>query len=451
MALEKVLLLEDEEILRKNLEQQLGVRYDLASVAGLAAAQEKLSQEAFDLIITEVTLPDGTATDLLRQLPSPPGRPLVVVISAFGAVETAVECLLQGAFAYVLKPFSSHHLEAVLEKTEAFARLSKVSRHLSRGSVADSTSEQLGRSPAMAQLRTQLRQVAQTQATVLIQGETGVGKELAARVLFEQSPRSAGPFIRVDCTALADDLLHEELFGLGAAVSPGTTRKREGCFELAQGGTILLDEIAVISPALQAKLLDLLQKQELPRGPGKPPLPLDARLIATTNRLLQEKVKRGEFREDLFLALNIVPVMVPPLRERKEDIPLLAEHFRQRFVRQLGLETLAISPSCLSALQQYSWPGNVRELQNAVQRAMLLAGSGGVLQPEHFGLAAPALGPGVSTASVESAEADSIAEMERKHIFAVLEKYHGNRTHAATRLGISIRTLRNKLRSYKSE
>jgi DNA-binding NtrC family response regulator len=451
MPLNKVLLLVTDEVPRQDLEQQLQPRYDLASVATLAAAQHKLAKEDFDLIIADVELLQGTETEWLDQLQARPSGPLLVVISAFGSVESAAALLNQGAFAYFLKPFSSHQLNAVLKKAEAHAHLLKVNAWFSRRFLPGPNSELLGQSPAMEQLRTLIRKVAPTQATVLIQGESGVGKELVARALFAQSPRAGATFIKVDCAALPETLLERELFGPGHAAPRSSTSTGEGCFQLADGGTILLDEIGLISAPAQAKLLRFLQKQEIEGTNRKHPLHIDTRIIATTNRCLEEQVKRGEFREDLFLALGIVPITVPPLRDHLEDVPLLAEHFRKRFSRQRGVDTLAIPASCLNALRSYSWPGNVRELQNAVERAVIFSAEGGAWQPEHFGFPAQQGDAAGTAPSAETGEADSLNAIEKKHIFTVLEKCKGNRTHAAARLGISIRTLRNKLRGYKGE
>jgi len=431
MLIQRILLLEDEETLRADLEKILRSQYELVSVPTLAKAQEKLSRVPFDLIITETTLKDGTALELLEHIHSRVPLPLVLVISASGSMGSAVECLNHGAFTCVLKPFSRQQIEAVMTKAEDHARLVKVAQLLSQGPAG---AEEIGHSPAIEQLRALVRKVARTEAIVLIQGESGVGKELVARSLFAQSPRASAPFIKFDCAANSDSAA--ELLG-----APG----RAGLLELARGGTILLDEIALLPASAQLKLFRVLEKREIDREKGKP-LAIDVRIIATTNRRLEENVRRGQFREDLFLALNIVPITVPPLRERPDDIPLLAEYFRERSSRRYGTETPPFPPATLNALQQHSWPGNIAELEHATERALLLAGKGEPVLPDHFGLARFEEAKAVPT----SAEADSLARMEKNHIFAVLEKCDGNRTHAAVRLGISIRTLRNKLREYKA-
>ena len=447
MAFDKVLLVLDDDVSRKDLETQLQSRYDVGAVATTAAARNKLSKENFDLIIADVALVNGE-DKLFEELKSSSTAPVLLVISEFGQVESAVEALNQGAFAYLLRPFSSRQLDAILKKTEEQAHLLKVKEHLNRGNLPDLDTEPLGQSSAINRMRALIRKVARTDATVLIQGESGAGKEFAARAIFAQSPRAGATFIKVDCAAIPEKLLEATLFGSGSAApgSKGSHCAGAGCFELARGGAILLDEISLIPPSVQAKLLAVLQKKEIDGARGKRPLAIDARIIATTNRHLEEQVKRKELREDLYLALNIVPIIVPPLRDRKDDIPLLVEHFRQRFSRQRGIETLALSPACLNVLQNYSWPGNVRELQSTVERAVLL--SEGALHPEHFGISVPSQAES-SADSPETEQSESLAEIEKQHIFAVLDKCDGNRTHAAMRLGISIRTLRNKLRDYK--
>ena len=311
--------------------------------------------------------------------------------------------------------------------------------------------ELTGHSPLMDQLRTLIRKVARTNATVLIQGEPGAGKERVARALVEQSPRAGAAVLTLDCAGLPESALDLRLFGAHpASASASAAAESAGAFELAQGGTIILKEPALIPLPLQARLLRVLQKQEIER-PGLAAFPIDVRLLALTNRRLDELVKRNEFREDLYLALSIVPIILPPLRDRFEDIPELAEYFRQTAGRRCGRETLPITPALAHALQNYSWPGNVRELENAIARAVLLAPPGGALQAEHLGLGSAGPACESSAGQPPDGQDDSLAAMEKKHIFAILEKCGGNRTHAAGRLGISIRTLRNKLREYKTD
>jgi two-component system, NtrC family, response regulator AtoC len=462
MPIEKIIVLEDDLIVRKNLEQQLrNRRYDVAAVGTIAAAQELLAKDNFDLIFLDVRLPDGEGTELLRQLQSRPVKPIAVVITGFGSIESAVCCMRDGAFDYLIKPFSNDQIDFTLRKAEEFTQLVKVNRYLS--TEDDEGYELFGVSAPMEQLRQLIRKVARTQATVLIHGESGTGKELVARAIYRESPRSGAPFIRVNCAAIPENLIESEFFGHEKGAFTGALNKREGRFELAHGGTILLDEISEISPQVQAKLLRVLQERELERVGGSRTIKVDVRVIATTNRNLEQSVDRKEFRQDLYFRLNVVPIYVPPLRERREDILFLAEKFIQRFARKHGVKVGSISPACAAVLQGHNWPGNVRELQNVIERGVILCGDGEDLQPSHLGFGAPSVAvaaqaisssaapaPAVPAASVtgEVGEVVPLGEIEKRHILQVVEHCGGNRTHAAQKLGISIRTLRNKLNEY---
>src|SRR5713226_9856064 len=278
---------------------------------------------------------------------------MVVMMSGFGSVESAVECMRAGAFDYLIKPFSAQQLEVTLKKAEDFIQLIKVNQYFSQGQDEENGCELLGASPAMERLRQLIRKVAPTQATVLIQGESGTGKELVARALYRQSPRASAPFITVNCTAIPENLIESEFFGHEKGAFTGAVAKREGRFELAHNGTILLDEISEISPQIQAKLLRVLQERELERVGGNRTIKVDVRVIATTNRHLEQSVEKKEFRQDLFFRLNVVPMVVSPLRDRKEDVPLLAEQFLQRFARKHGVAVHRISNECFAAFENH--------------------------------------------------------------------------------------------------
>jgi DNA-binding NtrC family response regulator len=487
MPIEKILLLEDEPVVRKNIEQQLrNRRYEVAGASTLAAARTYLSKDSFDLIIADVRLPDGEGTELLRQLQLRPQKPLIVMISGVGTVETAVECMRGGAFDYLLKPFSEQQLEMTLKKAEEFTQLVKVNQYLTHNRVEETGYELLGKSGGIERLRALIRRVARTEASVLIQGESGTGKELVARAIYEQSSRAEAPFIAVNCAAVPENLIESEFFGHEKGAFTGALSKREGRFELAHGGTIFLDEISEISPQVQAKLLRVLQERELTRVGGDRVIKVDVRVIATTNRRLQDSIERKEFREDLYFRLNVVPIYMPPLREHMEDVRLLANHFMQRFSRKHGVNVTGISEGCLNALMQHKWPGNVRELQNVIERAVILCADGEQLREEQlaFGhephLALSVASP-VSTeppvisrvSSIEivsptrgadrqnditpivdlhapNAKIPTLWETEKQLIFAALHRCNDNRTHAAKLIGISLRTLRNKLAEYRT-
>ena len=452
MSIEKIIVLEDDLIVRKNLEHQLRQRrYDVASVSTIADAQEYLNKDNFDLIFLDVRLPDGDGTELLKSIQLRPQKPLVVITTGFGSVESAVECMKNGAFDYLIKPFSAEQIEVVVKKAEEFTQLLRVNRFLSQDSE-ETGQELLGQSPAIENLRQLIRKVARTLATVLIQGESGTGKELVARALYRESARANAPFIRVNCAAIPENLIESEFFGHEKGAFTGAMAKREGRFELAHGGTILLDEISEISSNVQAKLLRVLQERELERVGGNRTIKVDVRVIATTNRHLEQSVQKKEFREDLFFRLNVVPMRVPPLRDHREDVPFLAEEFMRRFGRKHGIRVHGFSDEALRLLKEHHWPGNVRELQNVIERAVILCGDSGMLEPDQLGLALSA--PAADAAAVAKPDANGeppkLAEMEKRHILAMLERCKGNRTHAAKLLDISIRTLRNKLHEYSA-
>jgi DNA-binding NtrC family response regulator len=376
----------------------------------------------------------------------------VVISTGFGSVESAVECMKNGAFDYLIKPYSAQQIEVVLKKAEEFTQLVRVNRFLSQDE--DTGYELLGQSAAMENLRLLIRKVARTLATVLIQGESGTGKELVARALYRESTRSNAPFIRVNCAAIPENLIESEFFGHERGAFTGALTKREGRFELAHGGTILLDEISEIPSNLQAKLLRVLQEREFERVGGNRTIKVDVRVISTTNRRLEESVQKNQFREDLFFRLNVVPIHVPPLRDHREDVLFLAEEFMRRFARKHGIRAQGFSDQAMRLLKEHHWPGNVRELQNVIERAVILCGDSGVLEVDHLGMALPTPAPSAAAALGAQPEAEGefprLVDMEKRHILAALKRCQGNRTHAARLLDISIRTLRNKLHEYNA-
>jgi DNA-binding NtrC family response regulator len=447
MPIEKVIVLEDDAIVRNNLEQCLRRRrYDVAAVSTIAAAQDYLNKDNFDVVFLDVRLPDGDGTDLLKLIQQRPQKPLCIITTGFGTVESAVECMKNGAFDYLIKPFSNEQIEVTLRKAEEFTQLLKVNRFLSQED--DGEHNLLGPSAAMETLRQLVRKVARTQATVLIQGESGTGKELVARALYRESPRANAPFIRVNCAAVPENLIESEFFGHEKGAFTGALNKREGRFELAHGGTILLDEISEISPSVQAKLLRVLQERELERVGGNRTIKVDVRVIATTNRNLEQSVEKKEFRQDLFFRLNVVPIRVPSLKEHIEDLPQLAEEFMRRFSRKHGVHVKGFTDDALRTLNHHNWPGNVRELQNVVERAVILCGDNGMLEPVHLGLVVSANASAAPVAVDGNSQPTTLADLEKQFIISAVERCKGNRTHAAKLLDISIRTLRNKLKEY---
>ena len=461
MSIEKVILVEDEEFLRKNLAHYLrGRRIDVAAVETIEEAQSYLTRDNFDLMFLDLRLPDGDGTEFLKELNLRPSKPLIVIMTGFGSVESAVDCMRCGAFDYLIKPFSNDQIDVALKKAEKFTHILRVNQYFSLNEDQESQNDLMGKSRALDQLRQLIRKIAQTQATVLIQGESGTGKELVARALHKLSPRSSAPFIKVNCAALPENLIESELFGHEKGAFTGALNKREGRFELAHGGTILLDEISEISLAMQAKLLRVLQEREFERVGGTRTIKIDVRVIATTNRKLDESVAKNEFRQDLFFRLNVVPIHVAPLRERIEDVIFLSELFAQRFVRKHGAEIRGITPEAHKVLMAHNWPGNVRELQNVIERAVILCEADGQIDPQALNLEVPiakaALENSISNGHLSNSESadqpfNTLYDVEKLHIIRALELCKQNRTQAAKMLDINIRTLRNKLNEYKAQ
>ncbi len=455
MAIEKILVVDDEPMIRKSFEELLRPkRYGIATVGTLREAEKLLKRDSFDLLFLDVRLPDGEGTDLLERIANTPQHPLTVVMSGFGTIETAVACMRGGAFDYLIKPYSLSQVELLVKKAESYRQVLQVNEYLA-AQVSDA-SDLIGNSPAIVGLRTMLRKVAPTEATVLIQGENGTGKELVAHEIFHASARSQLPYIKVNCAAVSDTLIESEFFGHEKGAFTGASERREGRFELAGGGTLLLDEISEISPRLQAKLLRVLQEREFERVGGSKTIKVDVRVLATTNRDLRKAVANGEFREDLYYRLNVFPIHVPALRDRQEDIPVLAAHFLERFSRRHGMHIPGFTEAASESLCEHAWPGNVRELQNTIERAVILTDDGTPVQADALGLAistardfSPRIGNIGTRIRDDSATVKTLSEIEREHILHALEQNGGNRTRTAEKLEISIRTLRNKLNEYR--
>ncbi|MFY8268549.1 MAG: sigma-54-dependent transcriptional regulator, partial [Terrimicrobiaceae bacterium] len=475
MALDRILVVDDTPIIRKSLEERLrGKRYAVSTAGSISEAEKRLAGSTFDLIFLDMDLPDGDGRVFIERLSHVEARPLVVMITANGSIETVVECMRSGAFDYVTKPFSMTQIDLVLKKASEFQRAVKVTDFLNRESI--SRREIIGKSPVILRLRELIQRVGRTNATVMISGENGTGKELVANDIFLNSQRANKPFIKVNCAAISEALIESEFFGHEKGAFTGATDQRDGRFELADGGTILLDEVSEISLALQAKLLRVLQEREFERVGGNKTIKVDVRVLATTNRDLMKAVQKGDFREDLYYRLNVFPIQVPPLRDRTGDVEILANHFLERFTKEHGLKSCGFSSSGMEGLIAHRWPGNVRELQNVVERAAILAEEGVPISAELMGLAVPQGITSVTAAALppppverpsapEGSEeflppaaptsGDSrvvpLHEMEKRAILDALQATGGNRTQAAELLQISIRTLRNKLAEYRGQ
>lgn len=442
-----VLVIDDEPSMRVALTESLRRSgYGVTVASDGQEAIQRFAQCRPWLVLTDMKMGRVGGLDVLKEVKKRAPNTKVVVMTAYGTVETAVEAMKQGACDYLLKPFAADALERVLSRLEAGD--SAAERILNGSGSTDRA--MLTQSPDMERLLGLAEVVATSQATVLINGESGTGKELLARFIHSRSPRAQRPFVAVNCAALPDGLLESELFGYERGAFTGALFRKQGKFEMANGGTLLLDEISEMNLNLQAKLLRVLQERELDRIGGREPISVDIRVIATTNRSLREEVDQKRFREDLFYRLHVFPLTVPPLRERKGDIALLAKHFAKQSAARNGLTCPEFSPEAFQLLDSRPWRGNVRELENSVERAVLISG-GQTLEPRHFQFAdAPIPVPAVPLpAAAPASGLGTLWEMERDVIMKTLDAMHGNRTHAAKVLGISLRTLRNKLREYR--
>ncbi len=485
--MDPILIVDDEVEMRIAMSETLkhsGYPVELSHNA--IDALNKCKKNPYSMVITDMTMPKRSGIELLKDIRKLSDAMPVVMVTAYGTIETAVEAMKVGAFDYILKPFKFDVFTFVVERALALAEESKRTRKdkptvteiKGPAPAADARSTIVTSDPAIQQLLGVAENIAQSKATVLVQSETGTGKELLARYIHIHSDRADGPFVAVNCAALPETLLESELFGHRKGAFTGAVQDYKGRFEQANGGTILLDEISEMATPLQAKLLRVLQEHEVDRIGGKEPIAVDIRVIATTNCDLFARVEEGRFREDLYFRLNVIPLQLPPLRERKGDIPLLANHFVKVHAARNGRKPLAISAAAMEVLCHYNWRGNVRELENVMERALLLCSETDI-QPQHLlmgqstiadiaalsapkgkgkGKQAATAGKGKAAASGSNGSGAmgigvgmSMREAEKKLIFETLRELKGNRTQAAKMLSISIRTLRNKLSEYSAD
>ena len=444
----RVLVVDDEDRVRKlltRLLQEEGCRVQVASSG--REALEALEREAYDLVLTDLTMPGMSGMDLLSEIREKWSEMSVILVTAFGTVESAVEAMHKGAFHYITKPFK---LDEVRIFTQRALQEGRTRRELAalRREVHQKFeyANIIGKSKAMQDVFSLIERVAPSNSTVLIQGKSGTGKELVAKAIHYNSPRRRFPFVPINCSAIAETLLESELFGHVKGAFTGAIANKKGIFEEAQGGTVFLDEIADTSPGMQVKLLRVLQEHEIRRVGGNDVIKVDVRLIASTNQDLAEAVREGNFREDFYSRLNVIPLSLPSLKDRPEDIPLLARHFLAGFAAEAGREVTGISTEAMRVLMHYAWPGNIRELENVIERAVTLGAEGelgvGDLPPSLLEDAGPAETEALLVVS-------TIQELEKAHISRVLKFTGGQISKTARILGIDRRTLYRKIDAYK--
>jgi DNA-binding NtrC family response regulator len=447
----RVLVVDDEAASRRGLQALLekqGYRVEVAATG--AEALEKARSFRPAVVIADLVMPGMDGLELLRSLQEETPFAMTILLTGKGSIETAVQAMKAGAYDYLTKPVDLGRLSFLLERALDRARIGREVALLRRQIGTVDRPVLLGRSAAIKAVLQQIEQAAPSTAPVLILGESGTGKELVARTLHALSPRARAPFVGVNCAAIAESLLESEVFGHEKGAFTGAVERRIGCFEMADGGTLLLDEVAEMHPAVQAKFLRVLEEQTFRRIGGKTEIQVDVRVVAATNQGPEAAVREGKLRADLFYRLNVFPITLPPLRERPEDVPLLAESFLTDSVATVGRTVRAISPEALDLLQRYAWPGNVRELRNVIARATLLA-DGETIELSH--LPETIRGPQTASGSVPTLTIPlgvTVEEAEKALILKSLELAGNNKTKAAGILGISVKTLHNKLVRYQS-
>jgi len=450
-----ILLVEDKDSLRRVLRLTLeNAGYSVAEAIDARAALNEIATSRHRLILTDLRMPNGSGLDVLRSARAADADVPVIVMTAFGSIDEAVQAMKDGAHDFLQKPVDSNHLLLLVERALEQARLrtenvllrEEWSRHYGFPRI-------LGESETLKRAVGETQRVAQTEATVLLLGESGTGKELFARAVHHLSARRDNPFVAINCAAIPETLIENELFGHERGAFTGATDRRQGKFELASGGTVFLDEVGELPLGVQGKLLRAIEEKVVDRIGGSAPVAVDVRVVAATNKDLKAAVDNGQFRGDLFFRLAVFPIEVPPLRDRGDDIILLAQHFAAEIGRELRGREAQLSPNAIDALQQHHWPGNVRELENAIERACILSDSL-ILEPADLGLGPSATNESESLEQLDlSGTLSDVAHralrvVERRKIARALEANHGNKSKTAEDLGVSYKTLLNKIKEY---
>ena len=453
----RILVIDDDENMRAALCEALTrAGYSVDTAEDGQSGLDKMEAQSYKLAVADINMPKKSGMEFLEQVKKSNPGTAVVLITAYGSVETAVEAMKMGADDYLLKPFSADVLERVVKRLLGGEPRVRQKQAIPKRPPSASSGVRLKKREIISQNKKMkdildlVERTAASRASVLIHGESGTGKELVARHIHMRSDRASEPFVAINCAALPESLLESELFGHEKGSFTGAIAKKIGKFELADKGTILLDEITEMNNGLQAKLLRVLQEKELDRVGGGSPVPIDVRVIATTNREVQKIIDDGTFREDLYYRLNVIPIEIPALRERMDDLPMLIGYFIEKFAAESGRNVTGISDDAVAVLKKCRFRGNVRELENVMERAILLARSATIEIADLFMLPKSEGEPDNDKIEADPASG-TVEEMERRLVLGTLERVGNNRTQAAKELGISIRTLRNKLHAYKNK